>query len=91
MHISGKEMDTFAKAEELYVTLQNADITVLFDDRDERAEVKFNNADLMDVPLRITVGEKNLKKGMVELKPRKADKNLLIPYNEVVSKIKDMI
>ena len=58
MHISGKEMDTCAKAEELYVTLQNSDITVLFDDRDERAGVKFNDADLIGCPLRITVGEK---------------------------------
>jgi prolyl-tRNA synthetase len=91
MHISGKEIDTHAKAEELYVILKNVGITVLFDDRDERAGVKFNDADLIGCPLRVTVGEKNLKEGMVELKPRKADKNILIPYNEVVSKIKDMI
>lgn len=91
MNIPGKEMDTRAKAEELYVILQNAGISVLFDDRDERAGVKFNDADLIGCPIRITVGEKNLKEGMVELKPRTADKNILILYNEVVSKIQETL
>ena len=44
------------------------DISVLFDDRDERAGVKFNDADLIGCPIRMTVGEKGLKEGMVELK-----------------------
>ena len=91
MHISGKELDTQVKAEELYNTLQNAGITVLFDDRDERAGVKFNDADLIGCSIRITVGEKNLKEGMVELKPRKADKNLLISPNEIISKLNDFV
>ncbi len=78
MHVPGKELDTRAKAEEIYVSLQNAGITVLFDDRDERAGVKFNDADLIGPPVRLTVGEKNLHAGMVELKPRKEKENRLI-------------
>lgn len=78
MHVPGKEMDTSAKAEELYLSLQNAGISVLFDDRDDRAGVKFNDADLIGCPVRMTVGEKNLKDGMVELKPRKEKDNRLI-------------
>ena len=70
MHIAGKQLDTHAKAEEIYNELQAAGITVLFDDRDERAGVKFNDADLIGCPIRITVGEKALQNGMVELKPR---------------------
>ena len=70
MHIPGKEMDTRAKAEEIYNSLQSAGISVLFDDRDERAGVKFNDADLIGCPIRVTVGEKGLKEGMVELKKR---------------------
>ncbi len=81
MHVPGKEMDTRAEAEEIYKQLQNAGITVLFDDRDERAGVKFNDADLIGCPIRITVGEKNLKEGMVELKPRKERENRLISLN----------
>lgn len=70
MHVSGKTMDTKAKAEEIYTALQSAGISVLFDDRDERAGVKFNDADLIGCPVRVTVGEKGLQNGMVELKQR---------------------
>lgn len=78
MHVPGKELDTRAKAEEIYNALQGAGISVLFDDRDERAGVKFNDSDLIGCPFRITVGEKALKEGMVELKPRKEKENRLI-------------
>ena len=90
MHVPGKEMDTRAKAEEIYHGLQDADISVLFDDRDERAGVKFNDADLIGCPIRITVGEKGLKAGMVELKPRKVKENQLVPVDEIVEKIKSI-
>jgi prolyl-tRNA synthetase len=85
MHVPGKEMDTRAKAEELYNTLQSADISVLFDDRDERAGVKFNDADLIGCPIRVTLGEKNLKEGMVELKPCKEKDNRLISFTSLTS------
>jgi prolyl-tRNA synthetase len=88
MHVPGKEMDTRAKAEEIYQELQNADIAVLFDDRDERAGVKFNDADLLGCPIRITAGEKNLKEGMVELKLRKEKDNQLTAYEAIVERIK---
>jgi prolyl-tRNA synthetase len=70
MHVPGKTMDTRAKAEEIYNAFQSAGISVLFDDRDERAGVKFNDADLIGCPVRVTVGEKGLQNGMVELKRR---------------------
>ncbi|MBK9778577.1 MAG: hypothetical protein IPP55_00770 [Anaerolineales bacterium] len=75
MHVPGKTMDTKAKAEEIYNALQNAGTSVLFDDRDERAGVKFNDADLIGCPTRLTVGEKGLQNGMVELKRRTSSEN----------------
>ena len=75
MHVPGKTMDTKAKAEEIYNALQNAGTSVLFDDRDERAGVKFNDADLIGCPVRLTVGEKGLQNGMVELKRRTSSEN----------------
>ena len=90
MHVPGKQLDTRAKAGEIYNELQNAGITVLFDDRDERAGVKFNDADLIGCPVRVIVGEKNLKEGMVELKSRKADKNMLVSHTDVILKIQDV-
>jgi prolyl-tRNA synthetase len=91
MHIPAREVDTRAKAEEIYHTLQSAGISVLFDDRDERAGVKFNDADLISCPIRITVGEKGLKEGMVELKPRKIQDNRLVPIEKIVEEIKSLL
>jgi len=88
MHLPGKEMDTRAKAEEIYSSLQSAGISVLFDDRDERAGVKFNDADLIGCPIRVTVGEKGLKEGMVELKLRK--ENRLVPIDKIVEEISSL-
>jgi len=90
MHIAGKEMDTRAKAEEIYDQLQSAGFTVLFDDRDERAGVKFNDADLIGCPIRITVGEKNLKNGMVELKLRRDAENSLVNSGEILSVLQNL-
>jgi prolyl-tRNA synthetase len=92
MHIAGKQLDTRKKAEEIYNNLQTAGVSVLFDDRDERAGVKFNDADLIGCPIRVTVGEKALQNGMVELKLRKEKENQailledLIPHLNKVSK-----
>lgn len=87
MQITGKQLDTRAKAEEIYNNLQAAGISVLFDDRDERAGVKFNDADLIGCPIRITVGEKALQNGMVELKPRKEKENKLVALEKIIEEI----
>lgn len=90
MHVPGKELDTRAKAEEIYNELQRAGVSVLFDDRDERAGVKFNDADLIGCPVRMTVGEKGLKEGMVELKPRKEKENRLVAIEKIVEEIRSL-
>ncbi len=61
---------TMQLGEELYRQLSEAGIDVLLDDRDERPGFKFKDADLVGIPLRVSVGEKSLAKGEVELKPR---------------------
>jgi len=91
MHLPSKELDTRAKAEEIYLAVQNAGISVLFDDRDERAGVKFNDADLIGCPIRVTVGEKGLKEGMVELKLRKIKENQLVPIENIVDQINSFL
>ncbi len=87
MHVPGKRMDTRAQAEEIYNRLQAAGASVLFDDRDERAGVKFNDADLIGCPIRITVGEKALQNGMVELKPRTEKENRLVPIEKLIEEL----
>ena len=59
-----------AAADRLYADLTGAGIGVLYDDRDERAGVKFNDADLIGAPLRVAVGDRGLKGGTVEVKRR---------------------
>jgi prolyl-tRNA synthetase len=60
----------------------------LFDDRDERAGVKFNDADLIGCPIRVTVGEKGLKEGKVEVRKRTSKDNQLVPIEEIIPILK---
>jgi prolyl-tRNA synthetase len=57
-------------AEKIYKELEAKGLSVLLDDRDQRAGVKFKDADLLGIPWRVTVGEKKLAEGKVELKSR---------------------
>jgi len=58
-------------AEDLYQALTERGVDVLFDDRDERAGVKFKDADLIGIPYRVTIGPKKLAEGKIEVKNRK--------------------
>ena len=80
-------------SEDIYQQLRQNKIDVLLDDRDERAGIKFKDADLMGIPYRITVGDKNLQNGNVELKARKDDKTKteLIKTENIVEYIKSKI
>jgi prolyl-tRNA synthetase len=78
-------------AEQLYQTFSENSIEVLYDDREETPGVKFKDADLIGIPLRITLGEKNLKKGLVEIIKRRTGEIFLVKKEEVLSKIKEMI
>jgi len=78
-------------AEQLYQSLSEIGIEVLFDDRQETPGVKFKDADLIGIPLRVTLGEKNLKKGLVEIKKRKTGEVFLVKKEEALPKIREMI
>lgn len=79
------------KAEQLYQDLLKGGIEVLYDDREETPGVKFKDADLIGIPLRITLGEKNLKKGLVEIKKRKTGEVILVKEEEVLSRLREII
>lgn len=66
----GTEPEVVAEVARLERELETAGIEVLVDDREERPGVKFKDADLVGVPLRVTVGARGLKNGQIELKPR---------------------
>jgi prolyl-tRNA synthetase len=66
----GKEQNVVDTAQKIYDELWARGVEVLWDDRDERPGVKFKDADLIGIPLRVTVGGKGLAGGNVEMKPR---------------------
>ena len=78
-------------AERLYRELTDTGVEVLLDDRDERAGVKFKDADLIGLPLRIAVGKKGLAEGKVEWKMRGANDVDLIALTEVVARAQSAV
>jgi prolyl-tRNA synthetase len=87
--LSGKDRDVMivSAAEKLYSDLLAAGVEVLFDDRDESPGVKFNDADLIGLPIRLTVSKRSLKNGGVELKLRNQDQSRVLPLEEAVSQV----
>lgn len=75
-------------AERLYAQLWNAGVEVLYDDRPESPGVKFNDADLIGLPLRLTVSERSLQRGGVELKLRRERGSAIVTVEEAVSRVK---
>jgi prolyl-tRNA synthetase len=75
--------------EKIYKELSLSGLDVLIDDRNERAGVKFKDADLIGIPYRVTIGEKNLADGNIELKARKdgKDKVKLLKPEDAVAEI----
>ena len=82
--VLAKEGEVFEQAESLYETLLKSGVEVLYDDRgDLSAGVKFNDADLIGCPLRLTVSKRSLKKGGVEVKRRAAKDREIVPLEEL--------
>lgn len=80
-----------AKAEALVAELDKRDIEVLYDDRDETAGVKFADADLIGIPLRVTVSKRNLKQDSAELKLRSASESEMVPLGTAADRIGQIV
>ncbi len=78
-------------AERIYSELLAGGADVLLDDRDARPGVKFKDADLIGLPLRIVVGERGLKEGMVEIKRRTDEKPALVPVAQAVAEARKIL
>jgi prolyl-tRNA synthetase len=85
-----KQDDLREAGEKLHKDLQRTGLEVLLDDRDERAGVKFKDADLIGIPYRITIGKKAAD-GVVELFDRKAKTNVDVKLSDVVSKLQALL
>ncbi|HRN50390.1 MAG TPA: proline--tRNA ligase [Anaerolineales bacterium] len=80
-----------AIAAQLYEDLRAAGLDVLFDDRDESPGVKFNDADLIGLPIRLTVSERSLQAGGVEFKLRREADRSIVPQAEAVRATVDAV
>jgi prolyl-tRNA synthetase len=80
----GKDDEPIARAAEIYEALRAQGVEVLLDDRSERPGVKFKDADLLGIPVRITIGSRGLKQGTIELKKRTESESLDVPLDGVV-------
>lgn len=85
-----KDAGTVEIAERLYNEMKENGIEVLMDDRDERAGVKFKDADLLGIPFQVILGEKNLKEGLVEIKERKTRLAVRARVDEAVKTMLEM-
>jgi prolyl-tRNA synthetase len=87
----GKEPELAKVAEEVVAALSQAGLDVLYDDRDERAGVKFKDADLLGIPVRVAIGKKGLAEGKVEWKLRRGKQVDLVPVAQVGAKAKALL
>jgi prolyl-tRNA synthetase len=93
IHLCPLNMDkgeVMKQAENLYTKFKAQGIEVLYDDRDESTGVKFNDADLLGIPLRVTISPRTLENNSAELKLRYEDTAELILMGEVVERIKKL-
>ena len=86
--IPGKELDTISVADEMYESLQNTGFSILYDERDVRAGVRLNDADLIGPPIRITLGERGLQTGNIEVKLRTSKEKESVRLDEVANYIR---
>ncbi len=91
-HIVGlntkKSEEVREACEKLYNELQSNSLDTIYDDRDDSVGVKFNDADLLGIPIQIVVGSKNLANGQVEIKYRESGEKILVGLEEALAKVK---
>jgi prolyl-tRNA synthetase len=86
--LTAREKEVTEEAEKLYREITALGVDVLLDDRDERAGVKFNDAELLGTPIRIVIGKKGLKEGVVEIKGRTEQEAQLVPLEGVIDEVR---
>jgi prolyl-tRNA synthetase len=81
--VNVKQADVMAAAERVAADLDTHGVEIFLDDREERPGIKFKDADLTGIPVRITLGEKNVAAGFGEIRDRKTGETLRIPLTDL--------
>jgi prolyl-tRNA synthetase len=85
--VNTSHAESMELARAVYKELLDKGIDALLDDRDERPGVKFKDCDLIGIPLRVTIGERNLKEGLVEIKLRSEKESQKIAKENIIQKV----
>lgn len=88
---NNKSEDVMKAAEGLYNALESSQDEIVFDDRAERAGIKFKDADLIGYPLRVTIGKKWQESGCVEIKLRRTGEIFEVPYENCAEKVEELL
>ena len=91
LSLNHENSEVYKASEDLYRKLQEAGLEVLYDDREESAGVKFNDADLLGLPLRLVVSPRNLRQASIEFKGRLEEKGTLAPLDSTVETVKSIL
>ncbi len=83
--------EVVAAADELYDALRGAGVSALYDDRDESPGVKFNDADLIGLPVRLVISRRNLRQGVVEIKRRDSSDAETVDMADAVSAVREIL
>ena len=89
LKVGNEEIDKLSNS--IYTKLTSMGCSVLLDDRDERAGVKFSDMDLIGIPWQIIIGPKGIKEGFVEFKNRKTKDNFRVKLDEISNKVKENV
>ena len=89
--LNASDPEVRAAADALHEELEAAGCETLYDDRDESAGVKFNDADLLGLPVRVVVSPRNLKQGVVEIKRRRESDAMHVPPDGVAAAVADAL
>lgn len=88
---AGNDENVLKTSQEIYTNLTKAGIEVLFDDRDTGAGEKFNDSDLLGIPLRVIIGKRSLEAGEVEIKERRDEKTKMVKIENLQDEIKNYV
>jgi prolyl-tRNA synthetase len=88
--INPKDPKVWEASERIYNSLLSTGMEVLWDDRDLTAGVKFMDADLIGIPVRVTVGTKTVESGSIDIKPRNKSEMVTVPLERALGQIKDV-
>ncbi|MCX8021291.1 MAG: proline--tRNA ligase [Syntrophorhabdaceae bacterium] len=89
--VNSSHQESMELANRIYNELLERGIDAAMDDRDERPGVKFKDCDLIGIPLRVTIGEKNLKEGLAEIKLRREKDSIKVKKEEIVERVVDYV